>query len=224
MERGDAKRRKLDELERFRRKVPHASANALSAVLREAKRSGLPALGTARHHLQEARDAQMGTETEYGPLYQTRPLQPSEDTPRAAPRLAFVHPLALFAFLLLTSANFSSLVEKMYQEQPPTAEKPWNVLLYSDEVTPGNQLNAANHRKIQTIYWSFKEFGHRLSDELFWFTFTAKRSSGLKPISGGMSQLFGTLLKLLFVEEPLELGGASFTLHSGRRIRLFAKL
>ena len=63
-----------------------------------------------------------------------------------------------------------------------------------------------------------------MSDKNLWFTIAAKRSSELKAVSGGMSQLFGVLLKRLFVDEAFELNGVSFTLASGRRIRIFAKL
>ena len=115
-------------------------------------------------------------------------------------------------------------MERLFDAKPPSAEHPWHVLLYSDEVTPGNQLSPANSRKIQAIYWSFLEFHHRLSDENCWFTIATKRSSELKAVSGGMSQLFGVLLKRLFVDEAFELNGVSFTLASGRRIRIFAKL
>ena len=39
-----AKSRKLEELGRFRRRVPHASASALSAVLADVKQHGVPDL------------------------------------------------------------------------------------------------------------------------------------------------------------------------------------
>ena len=71
---GDAKRRKLEELEQFRRNVPQCSASALSAVLEEVKRSGLPELST-RADLRDARDAEVGRVTEYGELYQTLDLE-----------------------------------------------------------------------------------------------------------------------------------------------------
>ena len=64
---GNPKHRKLDELERFRRRVPHASASALNALLREAKRSGVPELHS-RGVIQEARNAKIGEDTEYGPI------------------------------------------------------------------------------------------------------------------------------------------------------------
>ena len=90
---ADAKRRKLGELERFRRKVPHASASALSAILREVKRSGLPDLHT-RGDIAQARDVALGTQTEYGDLYCTVDLQPAEDHRGSVPKLNVIHPFA----------------------------------------------------------------------------------------------------------------------------------
>ena len=108
--------------------------------------------------------------------------------------------------------------------RPPTGSNPWRILLHSDEVTPGNQLSAQNDRNIQAIYWSSWEFDHKLADERFWFTFTANRSSQIGDVSGGMSQIFGYFLKMLFVRNCLDVAGCAFTLTSGRRFRLFAKL
>ena len=62
MEEGGEKRRKLDELERFRRRSPYTSASDLSAVLQEVKQSGLPELDS-RKDIREARGAAVGTET-----------------------------------------------------------------------------------------------------------------------------------------------------------------
>ena len=96
---GDAKRRKLEELDKFRRNVPQCSASALSAVLEEVKRSGLPELST-RADLRDARDAEVGRVTEYGELYQTLDLERSTAHPRARPKLNFIHPFAVLVTLL----------------------------------------------------------------------------------------------------------------------------
>ena len=74
--RGGEERRKLDELALLRRQVPFTSAGALSAVLLEVKRSGVPELH-GRMGFKEARGAAVGTETEYGPLYQAADMEPS---------------------------------------------------------------------------------------------------------------------------------------------------
>ena len=220
---ADAKRRKLNELDRFRRKVPHASSSALSAILREVQRNGWPELNT-RKDIAEVRDDAIGTQTADGDLYITIDLDQSEGHPPSVPKLTFIHPFALLSVVLRTCVSFALIVERFFYAKPPPAEHPWHVLLYNDEVTPGNQLSSTNSRNIQSIYSSFLEFHHRLSDENVWFTIAAKRSSELKAASGGMPQLFGVSLKLFFVQEAFELNGVSFTLPSGRRIRIFAKL
>ena len=63
-----------------------------------------------------------------------------------------------------------------------------------------------------------------MSDENLWFTLTAKRSSQVNDILGGMANLLGALLKVLFVYEAFELTGIRFRLASGRSVRLYAKL
>ena len=103
---ADAKRRKLGELERFRRKVPHASSSALSAILREVKRNGLPELNT-RKDIAEARNVALGTQTEYGDLYCTVDLEPAEGHRGAVPKLNFIHPFALFSLALRTCVPFA---------------------------------------------------------------------------------------------------------------------
>ena len=126
---ADAKRRKLGELERFRRKVPHASASALSAILREVKRSGLPELNT-RRDIAQARDVALGTSTEYGDLYCTVDLEPAEDHRGSVPKLNFIHSFALFSVVLRVCPQFSLLVERFLDVNPPSTEHPWHVLLY----------------------------------------------------------------------------------------------
>ena len=148
---ADAKRRKLGELERFRRKVPHTSASALSAILREIKRSGLPDLHT-RGDIAQARDVALGTRTEYGDLYCTVDLEPAEDHRGSVPKLNFIHPFAFFSVVLRVCVQFSLFLERLFDAKPPSAEHPWHILLYSDEVSPGNQLSPANNRKIQATY------------------------------------------------------------------------
>ena len=49
----------------------------------------------------------------------------------------------------------------------------WSLILYSDEVSPGNQLKANNKRRLQTFYWTVKELGPKaLSSEDAWMVLT----------------------------------------------------
>ena len=218
----ERRNRALEQLESFRRRVPHVSASALSAVLTEAKRQGIPEL-TSRADVQEARDVTMQQKTPYGELYKSVDLDHVK-AGKPKVRLNYVNPFALLSVLLATCVGFSSFFEQVLLEKPSTAEQPWSLVLYSDEVTPGNQLAIANDRKTQVVYWSFLEFGSALSDENLWFTISAKRSSQVHDILGGMANLLGALLKVLFVYEAFELTGIRFKLASGRSVRLFAKL
>jgi hypothetical protein len=217
-----AKRQRLADLERFRRRVPYVSQSALSAVLREAKASGIPDLSD-RKHINEARGAALDMMTPYGKLQQS--LDAAPVPPHTRQQLQVVHPLALLYVLLKTCVQFSDFVERLHDANPSSAAKPWNLCLYSDEVTPGNQLLSDNKRKIQAVYFSFLEFGIALASEDLWMTITAKRSSVVsKMIDGGMSQVFGIIPKLFFVIHALHEVGCTFMLASGRMVRIYAKM
>ena len=120
MEDGGEKRRKLDELERFRRRIPYTSASALSAVLQEVKRSGVPELDT-RKDIREARDAAVGTESEYGPVYAAVDMEPSVGHEASRPNLNFIAPFALLSHLLTVCVSFARFIEDLYEVHPPTA-------------------------------------------------------------------------------------------------------
>ena len=97
------------------------------------------------------------------------------------------------------SKRLRKLIDKQLALKPCTPDKPWNIILYSDEVTPGNTHSSQNDRKFQAVYWSFLEFGPwALSHEEYWFPLMTEYSSVVKGCSGGLSQVFASLLKLFF--------------------------
>ena len=61
---------KLARLEAFRRNKPTCSASAMSAILEDVARDGLPPL-MSRANMKEARDMMANTETPYGKLIQS---------------------------------------------------------------------------------------------------------------------------------------------------------
>ena len=58
---------KLRKLETFRRKVPAASQSAISQILKEIEKEGLPELHD-RQHMREARKLVLGSDTTYGKI------------------------------------------------------------------------------------------------------------------------------------------------------------
>jgi hypothetical protein len=109
--------------------------------------------------------------------------------------LTYIQPAALLCWLCDTCAPFRTFLTRLWKARPCTYEKPWVLVVYSDEILPGNQLKHVNLRKLQTVYWSILEFGMAaLSLEAFWFTLTVVRSSVVNRISGGMSAVFRVLM------------------------------
>ena len=91
---------------------------------------------------------------------------------------------------------------------------PWRLLLYFDEVVPGNPLRPDNKRKIVVIYCSWLELDHLLYAEKAWLTLGVIRSSIVKSVRGGISSVVRALLRVLFVG-ACSLSSAGAVLPSG---------
>jgi hypothetical protein len=71
--------------------------------------------------------------------------------------------------MLYHIANVSPYVAKVISDsaEPSTAAAPWKLVLYGDEITPGNQLSYKGDRKFWGFYWTVTQFGSAaLSDEV----------------------------------------------------------
>ena len=64
---AEGRKEKYQRLERFRRRLPHVSASALSSILHEVSESGVPELHN-RWNMSEARDQRMQEDTPYGQM------------------------------------------------------------------------------------------------------------------------------------------------------------
>eukprot|EP00959_Pyramimonas_sp_CCMP1952_P042865 896903-Pyramimonas_sp.AAC.1 len=104
------------------------------------------------------------------------------------------HPLGFLERACAEAESFKELMLETVRKHGTLS-----IILYSDEVTPGNVLSNRNKRKFHALYWSIKEFGWPLlSNELLWFTVTSLRSSLVNQISGGVSNLARVALKAFF--------------------------
>ena len=101
-----------------------------------------------------------------------------------------------------------------------------NIVLYSDEVTPGNVMAINHRRKFHAIYWSFLELGpNALSREESWFTIATEYSHFMNDISAGLSQAFAKVIRLFFDQAGFSFDTAGINLPFGTDdIRLWAKL
>ena len=216
----EAKLRRLNE---FRRKKGFCSAQVMDQILRDVKQNGLPDL-IDRNSMRKARNLIVSKDDgAYGPILRNTEC---ETTRGDAVSLNVTDPFALLSAAIESSPKFRAFLKQRLTLHPPSPEHPWNLILYSDEVTPGNPLATTNHRKFQAVYWSFHEFGvHALCHEEVWFTSTTEFSSTINSASGGMSQAFVIIIKTFF-----QSGGFHFLdsgMHmelDGEHFRLFAKV
>ena len=73
--------------------------------------------------------------------------------------IEFQHPHSMLYHCVKTSVGLSKHVQRTAALHPPKPEAPWSVVLYFDEVFPGNALAYKNQRKLWAVYWTFREFG-----------------------------------------------------------------
>ena len=152
-----AKQENAGKLASLRARLPFISQSALAAILRVAKDERLPDV-TSRTAVREARDSQIDIQTPYGCLHQKRQLEGGRS-------IEVQHPLAMLHCVCGRSQSFSSPMRKTAQMNPPSLLSPWHLVIYSDEVSPGNHLAYQHDRKTWAWYWSFLEFDSALSDE-----------------------------------------------------------
>ena len=214
---------KLRKLNTFRRKLPHVTASALSAILIAVASYGVPEGSSQRGALRAGRDLEITEDTPYGPILQTFNVLTKADVPKQLP---FAHPFASLWTAVSACEPFGTFLQQQLLQKPPTVDSPWNLVLYSDEVTPGNPLSTNNKRKFHAIYWSFLELGaNALSREESWFCIVSEYSTWINTIHAGLSQAFAAVIKTFF--EPggfdMQHGGINLPFATGD-IRLWAKL
>jgi hypothetical protein len=161
-------------------------------------------------------------QTSYGPLFATSEMRLIDYEPF---KFTYLSPIPLIEHLLSECKPFASHMRAALVANPPSISKPWRIALYSDEVLPGNQIKALNHRKIQAIYWAIVELGE-LGNENMWFPWAFLKSDDVKMMQGGMSNVFRFVVKSFFNDNGHNLATSGMILRfaDGFSQLLFAKL
>ena len=215
---------KLRRLNAVRRSIPHISASALSALLSEIEAHGIPELHN-RKQIKEATSAIVKQDTPYGQILLPADVITKTGTTSS---VLLANPLALLCVAVEQGGGFSNLMEKRLQESPCNIDHPWKLVLYCDEVVPGDAMIASNVRKVWVIYFSFLELGLiTLSNENSWFCVAAQRTEDVNRLSAGISQVMGIVIKRFFGSVMgcnAESGGVFLRFKSGNRLRFFCRL
>jgi len=110
--------------------------------------------------------------------------------------------------------GFRDIIFGALRDRPCSTTRPWRLIVYLDEITPGNPLRPDSKRKITAIYASCLELGSALCSESACFCIGVIRTTVSKQIVGGMSGIVRALLRSIFLG-PTSLSSAGTVLDDG---------
>ena len=187
---------KLQKLNSFRRDLPFMSQNALQALLQKVHKEGLPEVRHAKG-MKEATRMILSNMNAYGPLLLHEPVDTIDGQPET---IWMANTMSLLAGLHQQGGQWARLLHETHSSKASQQAAPWKLLLYSDEVCPGNQLSHRLERQTMAIYGSFAEFhNNMLQREDAWFVVSIARSQEISNIQAGISQIFAKVIKSIFM-------------------------
>ena len=129
--------------------------------------------------------------TPYGPVSQTIDL--GLDGLRL---WKYMHPMALLFYLSSICTQFGDMLAASC-----VPGRPMRIIIYIDEICPGNPLRPEKSRTLQALYWACADWPqHILQRTAMWPTFGTIRSTMVKKL-GGVSRLMAIALKIFFPED-----------------------
>jgi len=165
----------------------------IGRVLRAASQAGLlpdeqRSLRTIRGDVQHAVELTGREETPYGPLIQMLDL-PSEKVPK----WEYVHPMAYLYYICTISKAFFDVMKASIDG--------CKVLLYIDEINPGDSLHFYQGRKLQCVYWALSTWPqHLLQRKDMWILLGVLRSIIVNKLPAGISGFCAHVLRIFFPE------------------------
>ena len=128
------------------------SRAALSHALGRIRSTGQlseDSMGTSSSSVLRAIKRRTTATTRYGDVFRVLKL------PQPKGRVhnwACINPFSYLNWLCQHSLQFSNFLQTCYDKRPATPAKPWQIILYADEITSGNVLATMHARKAWGIY------------------------------------------------------------------------
>ena len=121
-------------------------------------------------------------------------------------------PQGLLRKMLSISPVLRDVVQRKWLSQPGVR---WTIILYHDEVTPGNIAAPQNLRKFTAFYMSFVELGELLQHSCFWMHIGFIRSiEVVNKYPGGLSRICRLLWRhILLSDENFHSSGVLLTIN-----------
>ena len=177
----------------------YVSEHGLASVLRSVKADPTLLEASSRSSIKRARDDAVDIRTPYGALLQRMCIPFDIDDPTCGLEFSYVHPVCMLHHVMKTCVPFRNLVLTRMNETPSSPDRPWTIVLYSDEITCGDPIAPSRDmRKVQAVYWSLKELGAlALSSATTWMNLLALRSKHVESI-GGLSVLMNYMVDTFY--------------------------
>lgn len=176
--------------------------------------SNTPTVGQYRRGVQKAVESHgLHTHTPYGTLIQEMELPTSK-----MPSWHYISPFALLSHLCSINGPLFNLVAHTVQQFSRL-----RIIIYIDEVNPGNPLAPDVARKVEAIYWTFAELPvWFLSRKDSWFCFGILRSGVVLDIEGGVSALMRLVLRQFWSERGDSWDRGCCIQHNGASVQVVA--
>ena len=212
----DGRAEKLRRLNLLRGSVPNTSKSSLQGILDHIAEHGLPELSN-RKQMTEAAEQHLQSRSTYGPLTYEHKFTKTDGSQIAVP-LNF-H--SLLAASINLNGSFHHCFKAAMQLHGNGMDKPWNLILYSDECLPANALGRAAN-KCWVVYCSFKELGKgALSHTQHWLLLAVVRTSIVASLEGHMRQVMKVVMEQICSSVASPLVGILLPGPGGEQHRLY---
>ena len=129
-------------------------------------------------------------------------------------RWDYIHPMAFLNYACGKSPQFAKIMADC------CTGRPLRLIIYIDEVCPGNPLRPEKSRTLQAIYWAFADWPQWLLQRtMAWPTFGTIRSTLVENLPGKVSGLMRRILRAFFPPEGHSFKhGVSIPTHDGHEL------
>jgi hypothetical protein len=111
----------------------------------------------------------------------------------------YLNPFALVSYLCVACVHYAGLLK--YHLANDTS----SIIIYWDEVRPGNPLRPGVGREVFAFYWIFSDLPqHLMSNTSAWLPLGFLRSSAVNKAKGGLSGIMSLLIRAFFSTVPGE--------------------
>ena len=211
--------KKLQRLQDLKRSVPFCTGSALAEILQDIRDKGLPELVQKKHILESTKAAL--DKARYGPMMLQYPV---EFLDGATETIWVTNFWSYLSALLSAGGSYSDLLAKTAARVGMGEERPLKLVLYADEVVPGNVLGKAE-RKTWAIYASFMDFPlQTLSSEYAWILLSCIRAPRVNRMHAGIGQCISVVLRSVFFNPMCPAIGGVYLPMQGGGIRLYIEL